>query len=166
MAQSPLVPNLARKIGSSRSNMSAACRRARRTSSCWAVGRIWKTADRFSSAASFSVIVRKYRSARFRGAVARWDSMTTRNNTSSALGGGKSSGGKLNSGMSANARSPRERLINDYTQRVVVNSDHLWLPPEMGGKAAGFIALSLVFAVYLFWFWSRAFAWLGALIHG
>ena len=158
---------LARNTGRYRDHIAAACRRALDTCACCEVGRIIKTEDRFSSFASFSETSRKNFSDFLRGITATNASVKTRVRTKSALTGGNSSGSKAwNSGMSGNARSPRERVINDYAQRQVVTNDQFGCFPKMGGKAAGFLAAALIFAAYLVWFWSRVFAWLGALIHG
>lgn len=83
--------SLANKIGKYRWNMADACACAVLTFARCDDGRIWNTAERFSSDASASVISRKYRSAFRRPSTAMSASWLTRQSTNAASGSGSSS---------------------------------------------------------------------------
>ena len=91
--------SLARNTGSRRSNIAAACLRARCTDAKSFCGLIGNNEDRFSSAASFCAMSLKYLSPLRLPNTATTASTCIRNNTSSALGGGRSAWSVANSGI-------------------------------------------------------------------
>lgn len=83
---------LAINVGSNCRYIAAAARRACAISGCRDDGRIGKASARDSSSARMPVATRMNDRACFGGAVSRYASTNTRISTSSALGGGNSSG--------------------------------------------------------------------------